>query len=34
MKREYTDSLNDMLENAQRAIRFVKGLDYKSFAKD
>jgi len=34
MKREYADSLNDMLENAQRAIRFVKGMDYQSFAKD
>lgn len=34
MKREYTDSLNDMLENAQRAIRFIKGMDYQSFAKD
>jgi uncharacterized protein with HEPN domain len=34
MKREYADSLRDMLENAQRAIQFTKGMDYKSFAKD
>ena len=34
MKREYSDSLRDMLENAQRAIQFTNGMDYKSFAKD
>ena len=34
MKREYSDFLRDMLENAQRAIKFTKGMDYKSFAKD
>ncbi len=34
MKREYIDSLRDMLENAQRAIRFAKGLKYEDFAKD
>ncbi len=34
MNREYIDFLNDMLQNAQRAIRFVKGMDYEAFAKD
>jgi uncharacterized protein with HEPN domain len=34
MNREYADFLRDMLENAQRAIQFTKGMDYKSFAKD
>jgi len=34
MKREYTDSLQDMLDNAQRAIRFTKGMKYDSFMKD
>lgn len=34
MKREYIDSLRDMLENAQRGIRFVKGIKYEDFAKD
>ena len=34
MKREYSDSLRDMLDNAQRAIQFTKGMDYKSFAED
>ena len=34
MKREYFDSLRDMLENAQRAIQFTKGMSYETFAKD
>lgn len=34
MKREYSDSLRDMLENAQRAIQFTKGMSYDAFAKD
>jgi uncharacterized protein with HEPN domain len=34
MKREYSDSLRDMLENAQRAIEFTKGMRYETFAKD
>jgi uncharacterized protein with HEPN domain len=34
MKREYADSLRDMLDNAQRAIQFTKGMDYKSFSED
>jgi uncharacterized protein with HEPN domain len=34
MKREYSDSLRDMLENAQRAIQFTKGMSYEVFAKD
>lgn len=34
MKREYSDSLRDMLENAQRAIEFTKGMRYDTFFKD
>ena len=34
MKREYEDYLNDMLENAEKALSFVEGLDYESFRKD
>lgn len=34
MNREYSDFLRDMLVNAQRAIQFTAGMDYKSFAKD
>lgn len=34
MKREYADFLKDMLDNAQRAIQFTKGMDYETFAKD
>lgn len=34
MKRAYFDYLQDMLENSQRAIRFVKGMKYKEFEKD
>ena len=34
MKRVYIDSLRDMLDNAKRAIRFAKGMNYKAFEKD
>ena len=34
MKREYEDYLHDMLENAEKALSFVEGLDYKGFHKD
>ena len=34
MKRVYIDYLEDMLANAERAIRFSEGMDYDSFAKD
>jgi len=34
MKREYEDYLNDMLENAEKALSFVEGLDYEDFRKD
>jgi uncharacterized protein with HEPN domain len=34
MKREYEDYLNDMLENAEKALSFVEGLDYEGFRKD
>ena len=34
MKREYEDYLSDMLENAEKALSFVKGLDYDGFNKD
>ena len=34
MKREYEDYLRDMLENAEKALSFVKGLDYEGFRKD
>ena len=34
MNREYSDFLRDMLENARRAIQFVQGMDFDSFAKD
>ena len=34
MKREYEDYLGDMLENAEKALSFVKGLDYDGFSKD
>jgi len=33
MKREYEDYLNDMLENAEKALSFVEGLDYDGFAR-
>jgi len=34
MKREYGDYLQDMLENAEKALSFVDGLDYDRFCKD
>ena len=34
MKRVYLDYLQDMLENADRAINFVKGMDYEGFVED
>ena len=34
MKREYEDYLRDMLENAEKALTFVQGLDYDGFCKD
>jgi len=34
MKREYEDYLRDMLENAEKALSFVEGLDYEGFRKD
>ena len=34
MKRVYEDYLRDMLENAEKARSFVKGLDYNDFRKD
>jgi uncharacterized protein with HEPN domain len=33
MKREYEDYLRDMLENAEKALSFVHGLDYDGFVK-
>ena len=34
MKREYEDYLQDMLENAEKVLSFVEGLDYEGFRKD
>ena len=34
MKREYVDSLNDMLENAEKALSFVEGMEFDDFQKD
>ena len=34
MKRVYEDYLRDMLENAEKALSFVRGLDYDGFCKD
>ncbi len=34
MKREYEDYLRDMLENAEKALSFIHGLDYEGFRKD
>ncbi len=34
MKRVYEDYLRDMLENAEKARSFIKGLDYDDFRKD
>lgn len=34
MKRVYVDYLEDMLSNAERAVKFAEGMDYDHFAKD
>ena len=34
MNREYSDFLQDMLENARRAIQFVQGMDFETFSND
>jgi len=34
MKREYEDYLRDMLENAEKALSFVRGMDYDGFCTD
>ena len=34
MKREYEDYLRDMLENAEKALSFVSGMNYDGFWKD
>jgi len=34
MKRVYVDYLRDMLENAERAKQFVRGITYEEFDKD
>ena len=34
MKREYEDYLNDMLENADKALSFIEGMDFDDFQKD
>jgi uncharacterized protein with HEPN domain len=34
MKREYLDYLQDMLDNAKRALQFIAGMEYKAFEKD
>jgi len=34
MSRIYIDYLRDMLENANRAIQFTKGMNFESFSKD
>ena len=34
MKREYEDYLRDMLENAEKALSFVQGMDYDGFCMD
>jgi len=34
MRREYTDYLNDMLENAEKALSFVEGMEFDDFQKD
>ena len=34
MKRVYDDYLRDMLENAEKALSFVEGMDYDDFEKD
>lgn len=34
MNRLYIDYLRDMLDNANRAMQFAKGMDYEAFSKD
>jgi uncharacterized protein with HEPN domain len=34
MTREYDDYLRDMLENAEKALSFIGGLDYETFRSD
>ena len=34
MKREHEDYLRDMLENAEKALSFVQGMDYDGFCTD
>ena len=34
MKREFEDYLRDMLENAEKALSFVQGMDYDRFSID
>jgi uncharacterized protein with HEPN domain len=34
MKREYEDYLRDMLENAEKALSFVRGMNYDEFCVD
>ena len=34
MKREYEDYLRDILENAEKALSFVQGMDYDGFCTD
>lgn len=34
MKREYEDYLRDMLENAEKELSFVDGMDYEDFSND
>jgi uncharacterized protein with HEPN domain len=34
MKREYEDYLQDMVENSEKALSFVQGMDYDGFCTD
>jgi uncharacterized protein with HEPN domain len=34
MKRDYQDYLRDMLDNAQKALEFVHGMEYDEFFED
>jgi uncharacterized protein with HEPN domain len=34
MKREYEDYLRDMVENTEKALSFVRGMDYDEFCVD
>jgi uncharacterized protein with HEPN domain len=34
MKREYEDYLRDILENAEKALSFVQGMEYDGFCTD